>query len=196
MRNIYSKIKKAFYHPHDAVKLIFTILKSFWYRIKYEKILKIATFGKRFRVKGKLIIKGPGRVIIGDDVVCDDRVTPYTHSPEAVIRIGNRVFLNGTRFGSAQSITVGSECILADCRIMDTDFHSLSRYRHTDDAPVIVSPVYISDNVWIAGQTAILKGVTIGKNSVVGFGSVIVSSVPENVVVAGNPAKIIKNIPG
>lgn len=195
MLNIYSKIRKALYHPQDAVKLLFTILKSFWYRIKYEKILRTATFGKRFRVRGKLIIKGPGKVVMGDDVVCDDRVTPYTHSREAVIRIGDRVFLNGTRFGSAQSITVGSGCILADCRIMDTDFHSLSKDRRSDEAPVIVEPVHISDNVWVGGQAAILKGVTIGKNSVVGFGAVIVSNVPENVVAAGNPGKIIKNIP-
>ncbi|MFZ3137583.1 MAG: acyltransferase [Thermodesulfovibrionales bacterium] len=195
MRKFYSKIEKAFYHPQDAVELLFTFLKSFWYRIKYEKILKMATFGKRFRVRGKLIIKGPGKVIIGDDVVCDDRVTPYTHSREAIIRIGNKVFLNGTRFGSAKSITVGSECILADCRIMDTDFHSLSKDRHSDDAPVKIIPVYIGDNVWIGGQAAILKGVTIGENSVVGFGAVVVSSIAENVVVAGNPAKIIKNIP-
>ncbi|HEX8899049.1 MAG TPA: DapH/DapD/GlmU-related protein, partial [Chthoniobacterales bacterium] len=56
------------------------------------------------------------------------------------------------------------------------------------------APVIISDNVWIGMNAVILKGVTIGENSVVAAGAVVTKSVPANVVVAGNPAVITKQL--
>lgn len=55
-------------------------------------------------------------------------------------------------------------------------------------------PIHVGDDVWIGGNSVILPGITIGNNSVVGAGSVVTKDVPEDVVVAGNPAKVIKNI--
>lgn len=55
-------------------------------------------------------------------------------------------------------------------------------------------PITIGDNVWIGGNTVILPGVTIGKNSVIGSGSVVTKDIPDNVVAVGNPCKVIKNI--
>lgn len=55
-------------------------------------------------------------------------------------------------------------------------------------------PVTIGNNVWIGGKAVICPGVTIGNNSVVGAGSVVTKDVPERVVVAGNPARIIREI--
>jgi acetyltransferase-like isoleucine patch superfamily enzyme len=57
-------------------------------------------------------------------------------------------------------------------------------------------PVTIADNVWIGMNATILKGVTIGENSVVAAGAVVTKSVPANVVVAGNPAVVIKKFDG
>lgn len=54
--------------------------------------------------------------------------------------------------------------------------------------------VIIEDNVWIGGNVIILPGVTIGENSIIGAGSVINKSIPQNVIAAGNPCKIIKEI--
>lgn len=194
-QHFYPKLVKAIKNPSVAFGFIKAALKSFWYRVKYERLLKRATFGKRLRINGKLIIKGHGKVFFGDDVVCSMTVTPFTHSPDAVIKIGDGVFLNGTRFGAAKSITIGSKCILADCRIMDTDFHSLRKDRHSKDAPIEVSPVYIGGNVWISAQAAVLKGVTIGENSVIGFGAVVTNDVEPNVIAVGNPAKVARKIP-
>lgn len=196
MKRLYfPKLIKAIKNPFRTILFVRTFFKSFWYKVKYEKILKKATFGKRLRISGKLIIKGHGKVFFGDDVVCSMTVTPFTHSPEAVIKIGDGAFLNGTRFGAAKSISIGSKCILADCRIMDTDFHSLRKDRHSKYAPVEVSPVYIGDNVWIGAQAAVLKGVTIGENSVIGFGAVVTKDIEPNVIAAGNPAKVVREIP-
>lgn len=150
--------------------------------------------GKRVSVMGKLVLSGTGRVLLGDDVVIDDCVTPFTHSPEAVISIGKRCFLNGTRFGCEKQIIVGHDCILADVRIMDTDFHSIHRDRWNPQSPIRVAPVSIGNNVWVAAQAAVLPGVSIENNTVIGFGSVVASSVPANVLAAGNPAKVIRPI--
>ena len=55
-------------------------------------------------------------------------------------------------------------------------------------------PVVIGNNVWIGGSVTILPGVTIGNNVTVGAGAVVTRDVPDNVVVAGNPAKVIRHI--
>lgn len=151
--------------------------------------------GRNFRVEGRLIVRGPGRVEFGDDVTIGMTVTPWTYHPDAVIRIGDRVFLNGTAFGCQERIEVGADGILANARIMDTDFHSTRRDRHTDGAPVRVAPVVLEENVWIGSNVGLLPGTRIGRNSVVGFGAVCSGDYPPDMIIAGNPARPIKPIP-
>jgi acetyltransferase-like isoleucine patch superfamily enzyme len=134
-------------------------------------------------------------VIFGDDVIVAAVTTPFTHSSKAVIKIGSRSFVNGARFGCAQEITVGEDCILADVRIMDTDFHAVHNRRNQAGMEPEVRPVRIGDNVWISAGSAVLKGVEIGRDSVVAFGSVVVKSLPSGKICGGNPAKEISNVP-
>ncbi|MBW1841847.1 MAG: hypothetical protein JRI75_08650 [Deltaproteobacteria bacterium] len=56
------------------------------------------------------------------------------------------------------------------------------------------APVTIDDNVWIGDSVIICKGVSIGKNSVIGAGAVVVNAIPPNVVAAGNPARVVKHL--
>lgn len=152
--------------------------------------------GKDFRLNGRLIVRGPGRVVLGDHVRIGMTVTPWTYHSDAVIEIGSETFVNGTRFGCQQSIRVGPRSILAEAQIMDTDFHSTSRDRHSPGAPVRVAPVVLGENVWVCTQAGILPGTTVGENSVIGFGAIASGSYPANVVIAGNPAKVIRPIAG
>lgn len=55
-------------------------------------------------------------------------------------------------------------------------------------------PIHIGDNVWLGGGVIINPGVTIGNNSVIGSGSVVIKDIPENVVAAGNPCRVIREI--
>lgn len=151
--------------------------------------------GKNFRISGRLVIRGPGRVVFGDDVLIDGTVTPWTYGEDAVISIGSGSYVNGTRFGCRREISVGDGAILGDARVMDTDFHSTLRNRHDPEAPIRVAPVHIADNVWIAAAVGILPGTTIGANSVVGFGAVCAGEFPADVIIAGNPAVVIRPIP-
>lgn len=152
--------------------------------------------GAGLRIAGRLSVRGPGRLVLGRNVRVGMTVTPWTHDPGAVISIGDNTFLNGTRFGCAREISVGRDCIIADVRIMDTDFHSLRADRHDERAPVRVSPVRIGDNVFIGAQAGILPGTEIGENSVVGFGAVCAGSYPADVVILGNPATVAHPVPG
>jgi acetyltransferase-like isoleucine patch superfamily enzyme len=122
--------------------------------------------------------------------------TPWTYQANAVITIGARSFLNGTRFGCNERISIGADAILAEANLMDTDFHSVHANRHDPSAPVRTRPIELEENVWIGGHAGILPGTRIGKNSVVGFGAVCSGEYPPNVVIAGNPARVLRAIPG
>ena len=163
----------------------------------------IAGRGGRFAIgrnlvsNGRLHLSGPGRIRIGNDCNAWARAEANvlaTFSPEAVITIGDNVRLNGAGIQSASSVTVGNDCILGSCTIVDTDHHSVAVDRRRPGAAVASSSVVIEDNVWIAGMATVLKGVRVGRDSVVGFGAIVSSDVPAGVVVAGNPARVVRNL--
>jgi acetyltransferase-like isoleucine patch superfamily enzyme len=152
--------------------------------------------GRNLRVFGWLSLRGPGEVILGDDVVIHGRATLWTYAPDARIVIGDRVNMSGTAFGCVREIRVGRLSIVARAQIRDTDFHSLAANRRSPEAPVRVAPVHIGDNVWISDRVGILPGTRIGDNSVVSFGALCGREYPANVVIVGNPAKVAAPIPG
>lgn len=197
MKPLFDKISKASKSPSSVVDYVLSKVRGWYYQLKYSIILKKAVFGKNFRVQGTLKIAGPGKVIIGDNVlVCGlgHPVTPFTHHKDAIIAIGSNSFLNGTRFACQTAITIGEYALLGDARIMDTDFHSIYPDRWSPDAVVESSPIVIGKNVWVGGAAAVLKGIHIGDNSVVAFGAVLAKTIPANCIVGGNPATIIKQI--
>jgi acetyltransferase-like isoleucine patch superfamily enzyme len=115
----------------------------------------------------------------------------------AKIMIGAQVGISGGSICAAKMITIGNRCLIgADVVICDTDFHSIdpTHRRNPETAYEKAMPVMIGDNVFIGTKAIILKGVTIGENSVIGAGSVVVRSLPANVIAAGNPCKIIRQL--
>ncbi len=101
--------------------------------------------------------------------------------------------------GAAGSIRIGAGCLIsANITLADTDFHAINpanrRYNRNPDE-IAVRPIVIEDNVFIGADVVVLKGVTIGKNSVIGAGSVVTNDVPRNTIAAGNPARVIKGLP-
>lgn len=126
--------------------------------------------GDRTRVRGRVIVNGGGRVSVGPDSL-----------------------LNGCWIGAMTEVSIGARCLLSDCDITDSDFHNLDpSQRHLPPDERTRRPVHVADNVWIGAQALVLKGTAIGANSVVGAGSVVRGHVPPGVVVAGNPAEIVK----
>jgi acetyltransferase-like isoleucine patch superfamily enzyme len=110
------------------------------------------------------------------------------------IRIGNYCLIcPGVRIGAADDISVGDNCMIAsNVYITDSDWHDI--YNRITMGKT--GPVKIANNVWIGDSAIVCKGVTIGENSVIGAGAVVVDSVPANCIAAGNPAKIVKQLDG
>ena len=98
----------------------------------------------------------------------------------------------GVRIDSAHSIVVGNNCMLAaGAYLTDADWHD-----HYDRTRPIgkSAPVVLEDNVWIGEGAMVAKGVTIGKNSIVGARALVVRDVPPNTIVGGNPAEPLKTL--
>jgi len=72
--------------------------------------------------------------------------------------------------------------------------HNYKVYNKDRQVEIIEKPIHIKEGAWISSGVIILGGVTIGKNAVVGAGSIVTKNIPNNAIVAGNPAKIIKYI--
>jgi maltose O-acetyltransferase len=172
------------------------VTSELWVRIYRLKVGGRVQFGRNFRTNGRLVIKGPGRVIFGDDVNAwahAEKNVLITYTPDSVIVVGSGTRLNGAGLMAYTRIEIGPRCILGSTLLFDSDFHPLDpARRHDTHAPVQCAPIVIGENVWLGGQSAVLKGVTLGENSVVAFRAVVAENVPPNVVVAGNPARIVK----
>ncbi|TNE56644.1 MAG: acyltransferase [Alphaproteobacteria bacterium] len=91
---------------------------------------------------------------------------------------------------SARQITLGDNVMLGSNVILsDSDWHEI--YDRTS-APGDGAPITLGDNVWIGERSTVLKGVSIGENSIIGAGSVVTHDIPANVVAAGCPARVVK----
>lgn len=107
------------------------------------------------------------------------------------VTIGDACLMSpGSRISASDDVTLGDGVMLANgAYITDSDWHGLYDRIDRDEQ---VTPVKIGDNVWIGDHATVLKGVTIGDNSVVAAGAMVTRDVPANVVVAGNPAKVVR----
>jgi len=117
----------------------------------------------------------------------------------AILLIGKNVGISATAIVTHHSISIGDNVkIGGGVCIYDSDFHSLDPKARVNSELDRQSqnklPVFIEDNVFIGAHSTVLKGVTIGKNSIVGACSVVVKNIPANEIWAGNPARFIRKL--
>ncbi len=98
----------------------------------------------------------------------------------------------GVRIDSATHIEIGANSMIAaGAYLTDADWHDI----YDRSQPIgATAKVTLEENVWVGDGATVCKGVTVGRNSIIGAGALVASDVPENVIVAGNPAKIIKSL--
>jgi acetyltransferase-like isoleucine patch superfamily enzyme len=120
-----------------------------------------------------------------------------TFEEGACLEIGDNFAMSGGVLCATQSIRIGNNVDVGlNTIIMDSDFHSLDpKERLQTSSGGVSAGVVIEDDVFIGINCLIMKGVTIGKGSVIGGGSIVPKSIPPGVIAAGNPARIIKEIP-
>jgi acetyltransferase-like isoleucine patch superfamily enzyme len=163
------------------------------------------TVGKGFKIDGKLWIwaQKKGCVRIGDNVKINSRFgsnlvgitnpAVFQCLDKGKIIIGNHCGISSPVFSTRSSITIGNNVMIGgNVRIFDHNYHSLDflkrRNLSEDQSDCKRAPVVIGNDVFIGTNAIILKGVTIGDRSIVGAGSVVVSSIPSDEIWAGNPA--------
>lgn len=108
------------------------------------------------------------------------------------ITVGKNVFINSDcKFQDWGGITIGDGALIGHSVVFATLNHGFSPDTRHDNIP---KPIKVGKNVWIGSNATILSGVTIGDNAVIAAGAVVTKNVPENTVVGGVPARVIKNI--
>ena len=131
--------------------------------------------------------------LFGHDVDSSLRVFPpfYTDFGKN-IHIGKNVFINACcHFQDHGGVTLGDGCQIGHNVVFATLNHGMAP---EDRGTTYPAPIRLGKNVWVGSNATILQGVSIGDNSIVAAGAVVTRDVPENVIVAGVPAKIIKTI--
>ncbi len=175
-------------------KIALALSKLFmaYYKIRYAgKVV----FGKGVIVNHKFKVKGHGKVHIGDGSnlwAHAEANSFHFYEKGSVINVGANSRLNGVTFHCAKSIDIGKDCLVGSAILMDTDFHIFEDPEHVLFGNVKSKPIKIGNKVWLGGQSVILKGCQLGDKSVIGFRAIVTKSFPGNVVVAGNPARVVK----
>lgn len=165
----------------EAIKLIRGYIRG----MSFDKC------GKLLRVdKGVRLLKRNSYLEVGRKVQLHRHVklSAWGGSLKAHIIIGDNTAIGDrTEIHAGSRVEIGKGCNIAwDVCIMDRDYH---KFNSSDEA---IKPVKICDNVWIGCNSIVLKGVTIGEGAVIAAGSVVTRDVPPKTLVAGNPAKILK----
>ena len=145
--------------------------------------------GKRCVVYGRPIVDGTD-MQVGDDFKVWAGPRPTLISGWGRIRFGDRCFVNvGSTIISVEEIVVGDDVAFAnDVYVMDSDSHGVEGRPHKQ------APIRIGDGCWIGARAILLPGVTLGKRVLVAAGAVVTRDVPDDSLVAGNPARVVRQL--
>lgn len=202
-------IRGAVYNQVRKIKLI--QIRCFWtFFIRIRLNLINVTFQKPIRFYGNsfFIRHRYSKISIGKH--CAFTSTSYvnvagvnkintisTITKDAVLTIGDRCGFSGVVICVAKKVTIGENVLVGtNSFISDFGFHELDPEKRWNGQLTsgIAEPVIIEDNVWLGMNVTVLKGVTIGKNSIIGANSLVTKNIPANVIAAGNPCVVKKQL--
>ena len=175
MKKIFKKIFMFIYHP-----LIF-----FRFTVKNNLFV-----GKRANIKNLEKLKVGNNISIGYDI----RINFFGNDDTKLI-IGDNVYIcHRVSFIVGDTIMVGKNTVVASdvCFVSENHRINLSESIPYQKQELIIEPIKVGENCWIGEKVIILPGVEIGDNVVIGAGSVVTKSIPDNSIAVGNPARIIK----
>ncbi len=151
------------------------------------------------------LFAGPGIIELGEGVQFGWRSSPLFHTgycylevskTDSRIEVGDRTEFNNNLMikSEGEGIRIGRDGLFgAHVEILDSDFHDLRPGRRKSGEPR-TAPVEIGDDVFVGMGARILKGASIGSGAVIGAGSVVTGTIPDGVVAAGNPARIVREL--
>lgn len=179
-----SRRKKCFFWAHKGTKISFD--KSSRLNLNADLIVNFKEMQRStaetlimLEKNAEFLINGNFKIYSGADIKVFEN---------AKLSIGRGYVNRNAQIRCQKEITIGDDVAIArDVYIMDSDSHSI-----LEDGYEMARPISIGNHVWIGARAMILKGVTIGDGAIIAAGSVVTKDVPSMAVVAGVPAKVIK----
>lgn len=160
----------------------------------------------KVRLNQKALFLGLGEVGFGENVNIGYFPSPYFYSTYAHIEARGsnaKIFIDSDTYinnncciiSNETEIKIGKFCLIGtNFTCLDSDFHGLTIEERNNLNGIISKKVEIGNHVFIGNDVTVLKGVKIGDGAVIGAGSVVSKDIPEDCIVAGNPAKVIKKV--
>lgn len=149
------------------------------------------------RLFGRCRVSGGSGILIGERLLMIAGTAPCeldTHDGGR-LEIGHRVFVNyGSSISAHTLVRIGDDCKIGQhAIILDCDYHDMEDPLHYGGhGPSL--PVVLEQGVWLGARVTVLKGVTIGRSSVVAAGSVVTRDIPPGVLAGGMPAKVLRKL--
>jgi acetyltransferase-like isoleucine patch superfamily enzyme len=167
-----------------------------WYRATYRQRLKAVWSLRKVDKRGKRCVVFGDPLVDASDMQVGDEFKVWSGHRKTLIsgwgkiRFGDRCFVNvGTTIIAVEEIVVGDDVAFAnEVYVMDSDSHGVEGRPHRQ------APIHIGDGCWIGARAMILPGVTLGKRVLVAAGAVVNKDVPDDCLVAGNPARVVREL--
>lgn len=205
-------IRSILHSTITSISLFFSLNNIYTFRkyknIFYSSLLKreFKDVGENFSIEYPFNIIGPLYISIGNNFSSFSGLILEAHeqhlnnhySPE--IKIGDNVsFAYNCHIGCVNKIIIGNNVLFASKVFVTDHFHGEIKKEFLKIPPslrkvISKGPVIIEDNVWIGEGVAIMPNVKIGRNTIIGTNSVVTKNIPENSVVGGVPAKVIRKL--
>jgi len=174
--------------------------RFFWNEPFFRSVCE--SVGNGFVMEELPYIQGRGRILLGDNIRLSGKSNfafSNRHLETPLLKIGDRTFLgHDCSLRIAASVEIGKDCLIASrVVIADFDGHPLDAARRREQETSAwedVKAVTIGDDVWIGTGAIILKGVSIGDRSIVAAHAVVTKDVPADSIIAGNPARVVREL--
>ncbi len=194
-------------NAHSLESAVRGLLIHYFFHVSDKNTLRVRSGGSRINLATPTMFKGQGRIVLGATTVFGVTRSPDSYAcsyveartPEAYIEIGDDTTLNNRAMlmSEGAGIRIGARCLIGTgFEAMDTNAHKLQlgRRHEADSRPIAIE---VGDDVFIGNRVTILKGSRVGTGCVIAAGSVLPPrfAAPALSIIAGNPARVIGQVP-